>query len=137
MAASKRTEKLLRQDLSHVIHPFTTIGGAAEPIFEEGHGIMLKDTDGNEYMDFSSGLIVVNVGYSREEIAEAVYASASESFRLRAFANSWIASSKVNGDNETAVLLYLIAFRFLGIPRLELTFRFPKAIPVLDPYSHI
>jgi len=74
MARSKRTEELLSQDLSHVIHPFTTIGEATGPVFEEGHGITLKDTDGKEYMDFSSGLIVVNVGYSRAEIAEAVYA---------------------------------------------------------------
>jgi len=40
--------------------------------FEEGHGIMLRDVDGNEYLDFSSGIYVTSLGHCHPRVSEAV-----------------------------------------------------------------
>ncbi len=40
--------------------------------FEEGSGIMLKDVDGNRYLDFSSGIYVTSLGHCHPKISEAV-----------------------------------------------------------------
>lgn len=40
--------------------------------FDEGHGIMLKDVDGNRYLDFSSGIYVTSLGHCHPKISEAV-----------------------------------------------------------------
>ena len=40
--------------------------------FESGHGVTLKDVDGNEYIDFSSGIYVTNFGHCHPKITEAM-----------------------------------------------------------------
>jgi len=40
--------------------------------FAEGHGIMLKDVDGNKYLDFSSGIYVTSLGHCHPKISEAI-----------------------------------------------------------------
>lgn len=40
--------------------------------FEEGKGIMLKDVDGNRYLDFSSGIYVTSLGHCHPKVSEAV-----------------------------------------------------------------
>ena len=40
--------------------------------FEEGYGIMLKDVDGNRYLDFSSGIYVTSLGHCHPKISEAI-----------------------------------------------------------------
>lgn len=69
--ATKRTEELLKWDEDHILHALGTVGqnlGLAP--FEEAQGIMIKDTEGKEYMDLSSQLVNVNLGHSRKDIAE-------------------------------------------------------------------
>ena len=39
---------------------------------DEGHGIMLKDADGNRYLDFSSGIYVTSLGHCHPKVSEAV-----------------------------------------------------------------
>jgi len=46
-------------------------------IMVEGHGCMVKDIDGKEYIDGLAGLWLVNVGHGRKEIGEAMAAQAS------------------------------------------------------------
>jgi taurine-pyruvate aminotransferase len=47
----------------------------APPIMSEGHGYMVKDLAGREYVDgLAGGVWAVNVGYGRESIADAVSA---------------------------------------------------------------
>ena len=70
---SKLTEELIKLDHEHVIHsvwPFKE--RPRDAIFEEGHGVMLRDTEGREYIDGSSQLVNVNLGHGRREIIEAV-----------------------------------------------------------------
>ena len=40
--------------------------------FAEGHGVVLKDVDGNEYIDFSSGIYVTTLGHCHPKVTEAV-----------------------------------------------------------------
>ncbi|AML58558.1 Gamma-aminobutyrate:alpha-ketoglutarate aminotransferase [Serratia rubidaea] len=43
-----------------------------------GNGIMVRDADGNQFIDGFAGLYCVNIGYGREEMAEAIYRQAKE-----------------------------------------------------------
>ena len=40
--------------------------------FESGHGCTLRDVDGNDYLDFSSGIYVTTLGHCHPKITEAV-----------------------------------------------------------------
>jgi len=39
---------------------------------ESGKGCILKDVDGNEYIDFNSGLVCLNVGHSHPKVVDAI-----------------------------------------------------------------
>ncbi|MCX7018275.1 MAG: aspartate aminotransferase family protein [bacterium] len=41
-------------------------------VFESGEGCILRDADGNEYIDFSSGIYVATLGHCHPKISEAV-----------------------------------------------------------------
>ncbi len=45
--------------------------------FESGHGVTLKDVDGNTYIDFSSGIYVTGMGHCHPKITEAVQKAAA------------------------------------------------------------
>ena len=40
--------------------------------FERGQGCMMEDVDGNQYIDFSSGIYVTTLGHCHPKISEAV-----------------------------------------------------------------
>ena len=69
-------EQLRRAALEYVWIPMrepTEMGEKGEPyIFVEGRGVRVRDISGREFIDGLSGLWLKNVGYGREEIAEAV-----------------------------------------------------------------
>ena len=46
-------------------------------VFESGFGCVLKDVDGNEYIDFSSGIYVTGLGHCHPKITEAVQKAAA------------------------------------------------------------
>ncbi|MGB8420753.1 aspartate aminotransferase family protein [Paraburkholderia sp.] len=72
------TKKISEMDRASVLHPFTHLhdfatGKAGDPtIVESGKGIRIRDAEGREYIDGFAGLYCVNVGYGREEVAEAI-----------------------------------------------------------------
>lgn len=41
-------------------------------VFDSGYGCTLKDVDGNEYLDFSSGIYVTTLGHCHPKVSEAV-----------------------------------------------------------------
>ena len=47
-------------------------------VIESGRGSLLWDTDGNEYIDFASGVLVLAAGHSEPRIAEAISKQASQ-----------------------------------------------------------
>ena len=45
--------------------------------FDKGHGVTLTDVDGNEYIDFSSGIYVTGLGHCHPKVTEAVQKAAA------------------------------------------------------------
>ena len=71
------TESIRRAALEHLWLPhrdWHQMAEVGEPlVIVEGHGIRLTDSDGNSWIDVNGGYNSVNVGYGRNEIAEAAY----------------------------------------------------------------
>ncbi|MDA0218328.1 MAG: aminotransferase [Proteobacteria bacterium] len=68
-------QDLWQKDHDHVIHPWTNFAdwdSKGSDIMAEAEGIHVYDTSGNKYIDGIGGLWCVNIGYGREEMAEAV-----------------------------------------------------------------
>ena len=69
------TEELWRMDRDHYIHPWTDFSVFKEKgsiVISESDGAYVFDSDGNRYLDGIGGLWCVNIGYGREEMAEAI-----------------------------------------------------------------
>jgi len=69
---SKRTQELIQADKEHHVHPWWMVGQEVNFVFEKAHGIYLVDTEGKEYIDFSSQLVCCNLGHHVREIIDAV-----------------------------------------------------------------
>jgi len=69
---SKRTDELLRWDREHIVHSKWGIGGNCGIAIDKSYGIYFQDTEGKEYIDASSQLVCVNLGYGQQEIIDAV-----------------------------------------------------------------
>jgi 4-aminobutyrate aminotransferase-like enzyme len=54
-------------------------------VFESGHGVTLKDVDGNTYLDFSSGIYVTGLGHCHPKVTEAVQKAAGEMMNCHDF----------------------------------------------------
>jgi adenosylmethionine-8-amino-7-oxononanoate aminotransferase len=66
---------LWRMDRDHYIHPwtdFSTFKQTGSDVIAEGDGIYVFDADGKRYIDGIGGLWCVNIGYGREEMAQAL-----------------------------------------------------------------
>ncbi|CTQ60675.1 aspartate aminotransferase family protein [Roseibium album] len=72
-----RNDQLDQWDRENFFHPSTHLaqharGEAHSRIIETGSGVHIEDRDGNRLLDAFAGLYCVNVGYGRQEIAEAI-----------------------------------------------------------------
>ena len=83
---------LLARDLASLIHPLHD-GKAHRTghVWVRGHGAMLVDADGKEYIDGLSGLWNVAVGHGRRELAEA----ARDQLETLAYASGYTGSSNL------------------------------------------
>jgi adenosylmethionine-8-amino-7-oxononanoate aminotransferase len=69
------TQEIRRKDLDHHVHPFTDFAEFKEKgslVVAEAEGAYIYDSEGNQYLDGIAGLWCVNVGYGRDEIAQAM-----------------------------------------------------------------
>ncbi|PMS23636.1 aspartate aminotransferase family protein [Trinickia dabaoshanensis] len=63
-------------DAAHHLHPFSDMGAlnrAGSRVIVKADGVYLWDSDGNRIIDGMAGLWCVNVGYGRQELAQAAY----------------------------------------------------------------
>lgn len=72
-----RTNELAAWDRDHFFHPSTHMGMHARGesparVIAGGEGVYITDTSGRRSLDAFAGLYCVNVGYGRQEIAEAI-----------------------------------------------------------------
>ena len=64
--------ELIEQSLDTLWRPFTQHALGQKPmVLVEGHGYLVTDADGNEYVDGMAGLWCVNVGYGQERLIAA------------------------------------------------------------------
>lgn len=80
---TREAERAVEQDCLHIIHPNGPLAFAqadAPRLIVSGDGVRLRDADGVEFIDALSGLVCVNVGYGRRELAAAASAAAHLGF---------------------------------------------------------
>ena len=68
------TDELQALDSAHHLHPFTHANALAAKgprVITSAKGVWLKDSDGEEILDGMAGLWCVNIGYGRDELADA------------------------------------------------------------------
>jgi L-2,4-diaminobutyrate transaminase len=78
---SNRSNTLAAWDRDHFFHPSTHMGMHARGetptrVITGGEGVYITDTNGKRSLDAFAGLYCVNVGYGRQEIADAIAAQA-------------------------------------------------------------
>ncbi len=90
--------ELIERDLAHLIHPLHSRGMHATQahVWVSGHGAMLVDVDGKEYIDGLSGLWNVVAGHGRAELADV----AAKQMRTLAYCSGYAGST-----NEPAIAL--------------------------------
>ena len=69
------TQDIWQKDKDHFIHPWTDFSTFKEEgslVVAESEGAYIYDSDGNRFLDGIAGLWCVNVGYGRDEIADAM-----------------------------------------------------------------
>lgn len=66
-------------DRRHEVIP-NAIGCGYPVVIEEAAGAIIKDVDGNKFLDFIGGVGVLNLGFSHPELVEAVKAQADKYF---------------------------------------------------------
>ncbi|WP_342535991.1 aspartate aminotransferase family protein [Sporosarcina sp. FSL K6-3508] len=72
--AKEQTNSLVEKDRNNIWHHISAYNEKNPPmIVESGEGAWIKDHQGKRYLDAMSGLWCVNVGYGREELAQAAY----------------------------------------------------------------
>ena len=68
------TAELQALDAAHHMHPFTAgaeLAAKGARVITGARGVRLRDSEGNDIIDAMSGLWCVNIGYGRDELAEA------------------------------------------------------------------
>lgn len=101
-------DQLSQWDRDHFFHPSTALGAhargeAAGMIVKTAEGCWVTDRDGNRMLDAFAGLYCVNIGYGRQEVAEAIAAQARE----LAYYHSYVG----NGTEASITLAKMVAER--------------------------
>ena len=76
-------DQLAAWDRENFFHPSTHLanharGDTPSRVITGGEGVYIEDRDGKRMLDAFAGLYCVNVGYGRQEIAEAIAEQAKE-----------------------------------------------------------
>src|SRR5678815_1799776 len=66
------TEDILRDNFDYTLFSWSKQRGIAPIAVKYGQGVYLYDYDDKRYIDFSSGLMNVNIGHGNQRITEAV-----------------------------------------------------------------
>jgi len=88
------TAELQALDAAHHMHPFTngnTLNARGARVITRAQGVTLTDSEGEQILDAMAGLWCVNIGYGREELAEA----AARQMRELPYYNTFFMSTHV------------------------------------------
>ena len=118
MGKRKPKRDWAKEDARHLIHGLVPMDdfvvNGCPMIFDKAEGIMIHDIHGNEYLDALGGLLSVNVGYSRPEMAKAAMEQMS---KLSYIYSCYGATSTATIDYGTALAKFMPA----GLNRTFLT----------------
>lgn len=70
----KNMKDYIKDEQDYIMHTY----GRLPIVFEKGSGFKLWDVYGKEYLDFTSGLGVVNIGHAHPEVAGAIFKQAQQ-----------------------------------------------------------
>jgi len=73
--ASTSNEKLVERRKSAIT---TAVGNASLKFIESGQGALLRDVDGNEYIDFAGGIGAMNIGHGHPKVVAAIQEQAAK-----------------------------------------------------------
>ncbi len=110
-AAIRATRDWQALDARHYLHPFTdfkALAGEGSRIITRAEGVYLYDSDGRQILDGMSGLWCVNIGYGRDELAEA----AARQMRELPYYNSFFKSTNPPAVELAALLAELTPPQF-------------------------
>src|SRR5271169_4897563 len=65
-------QDIIRDNLDHTLFSWSKQKGIAPIAVKYGEGVYLYDYDGKRYIDFSSGLMNVNIGHGNQRVTDAV-----------------------------------------------------------------
>lgn len=100
------TKAIQALDSAHFIHPFTDHGDLATRgarVITRAEGIYIWDSEGHKILDAMSGLWCVNVGYGRQELADAAY----QQLMTLPYYNSFFQTTNVPATQLAAKLVAL------------------------------
>ena len=96
--------------------------------YESGHGVTLTDVDGNRYLDFSSGIVITNIGHAHPRVAEAIGRAAAELDNVHDFATPQKVRALEALDEVTPPGMSLFTFFSSGTEAIEAAMRVARAI---------
>jgi taurine---2-oxoglutarate transaminase len=67
-------EEILQNNMDHTLFSWSKQKGLNPIVVERAEGVYLYDYNGKRYLDFSSGLMNVNIGHGRQRVTDAVIA---------------------------------------------------------------
>lgn len=67
-------EEILQNNMDHTLFSWSKQKGLDPIVVERGEGVYLYDANGKRYLDFSSGLMNVNIGHGNQRVTKAVIA---------------------------------------------------------------
>jgi 4-aminobutyrate aminotransferase-like enzyme len=96
--------------------------------YASGEGVTLTDVDGNRYLDFSSGIVITNLGHAHPRVAEAIGRAASELDNVHDFATPHKVRALEALDAVTPPGMSLFTFFSSGTEAIEGAMRVARAI---------
>ncbi len=81
----KKSQELWDKDINYVISGRTNIADSLPLVFEKGKGIYIYDVDGNEYIDFSAGILTASTGHCHPTLVKKLEKQIQELWHVYAF----------------------------------------------------
>ena len=66
------SQEIIDSNLEHTLFSWSKQKGISPIAVKYGEGVYLYDYDGKKYIDFSSGLMNVNIGHGNQRVTQAV-----------------------------------------------------------------
>ncbi|MEA1951831.1 MAG: aspartate aminotransferase family protein [Planctomycetota bacterium] len=81
----EKSKQLWDKDTSHVVSGRSNIADSLPLVFDKGRGVYIYDVDGNEYLDFSAGILTASTGHCHPRLVERVTAQVEMLCHVYAF----------------------------------------------------